>query len=178
MFIVNEIAKSFVRRHEHARKEAERLEASVPSPDAAAKAEWTKAFVAENEKVAEAVGEERREEERRAKLAEIERKVRGARHRSRPALSSAAEAGRVRSLAQRKKYGMKDWKQAAPVGGEGAEEHDVRARQVAEQDAAAPEREAALALQAGACITAFVWTPHFAAQDVLTVGGCVPGRAR
>ena len=58
------------------------------------------------------------------------------------------------ALAQRKKYGMKDWKQAAPVGGEGAEEHDVRARQVAEQDAAAPEREAALALQAGACITA------------------------
>ena len=75
MFIVNEIAKSFVRRHEHARKEAERLEASVPSPDAAAKAEWTKAFVAENEKVAEAVGEERREEERLAKLADIERKV-------------------------------------------------------------------------------------------------------
>ena len=98
VFIVNEIAKSFVRRQGQARKEAERLEALVPSADAAAKAEWTKAFVAENEKVAEAVGEERREEERLAKLADIERKVRGARHRSRPALSSAAEAVRTCAL--------------------------------------------------------------------------------
>lgn len=123
LLVVNEIAKLLLLRHEEARRQAEqeRLASSPSSPDTAAKAEvWTK-MQEENKKLAEAVVAERREEERQAKLIELERK--------------------------RQKYGVRDWKQARSVGGEG-EQDDVRARQVAEQEAAAPQREAALRDQA------------------------------
>ena len=126
LFVVNEIAKSLLLRQEQARRQVEeaRLVTSASSPDTAAKAQQWDKMQEEHRKLSEAALAERREEERQAKLIEIE-------HR-------------------RKKYGMKDWKQAQPVGSDGTSstEEDVRARQVAEQDEAAPAREAALRDQA------------------------------
>eukprot|EP01043_Picozoa_sp_COSAG02_P034258 COSAG02_NODE_2386_length_8989_cov_6.465917_9_plen_557_part_00 len=123
LFVANEMVKSLLLRHEHTRRQAEqeRLVTSASSPDTAAKADkWSK-MQEEHKKLSEAAAAERKEEERQLKLIELEQK--------------------------RKKYGLKDWKQAQSVGGDD-EQEDVRARQVAEQDAAAPEREAALRDQA------------------------------